>query len=181
MSDSLVVAVSASIYKLHPEAFDPVYATEGSACFDIRACFPNGRCTVKSYNAMGRESVLLAASEFGEPNHISIPPGDRVMVPTQLIFDIPEGWSMRLHMRSGLAIKGGLALSNAEGVIDSDYTDELMVLITNTSDIPVRINHGDRICQGELVPVYRTGFASTATRPSPKTSRSGGFGSTGKA
>jgi dUTP pyrophosphatase len=103
------------------------------------------------------------------------------MVPTQLIFDIPEGWSMRLHMRSGLAIKGGLVLSNSEGVIDSDYTDQLMILVTNTSEIPVRINHGDRICQGELVPVYRTGFASTATRPSPKTSRTGGFGSTGKA
>ena len=88
---------------------------------------------------------------------------------------------MRLHMRSGLAIKGGLVLSNSEGVIDSDYTDQLMVLITNTSTIPVRISHGDRICQGELVPVYRTNFVATPTKPSPKTSRAGGFGSTGKA
>jgi dUTP pyrophosphatase len=101
------------------------------------------------------------------------------MVPTQLVFDIPEGWSMRLHMRSGLAIKGGLVLSNSEGIVDSDYTDQLMVLITNTSSIPVRINHGDRICQGELVPVYRTQFNHCA-KPEPKANRTGGFGSTGK-
>ena len=26
-------------YKLHPNAKDPLYATEGSACFDLHACF----------------------------------------------------------------------------------------------------------------------------------------------
>jgi dUTP pyrophosphatase len=176
----MTAQVSVGVHKLHPEAFDPVYATDGSACFDIRACFPNGRCSVKAYTANSKDTVLLAVSETGEPNHITIQPNDRVMVPTQLVFDIPEGWSMRVHMRSGLALKGGLVLSNSEGVIDSDYTDQLMILVTNTSTIPVRINHGDRICQGELVPVYRTEFFS-CQKPEPKANRTGGFGSTGKA
>jgi dUTP pyrophosphatase len=171
--------VAVGIHKLHPDAFDPVYATEGSACFDIRACFPHGKCLVTSYPPHGKASSLLAASDHGETNHILVPPQERVMVPTQLVFDIPEGWSMRLHMRSGLAIKGGLVLSNSEGIVDSDYTDQLMVLITNTSSISVRINHGDRICQGELVPVYRTQFHH-CPKPEPKANRTGGFGSTGK-
>lgn len=169
------------VHKLHPEAFEPKYATEGSACFDIHACFPNGRCTVKGFSHNSKPITLLAVADSGEVNHITIQPQDRVMVPTQLVFDIPEGLSIRLHMRSGLAIKGGLVLSNAEGVIDSDYTDELMVLITNTSSIPVRINHGDRICQGEVVPVYRPNIAFGVARPLPKGDRIGGFGSTGKA
>lgn len=169
--------VDVGVYKLHNAAFDPVYATEGSACFDIKACFPSGKSTITSFTSHGRESVLLAASDGGA-NHILLPPGDRVMIPTQLIFNIPDGWSMRLHMRSGLAVKGGLVLSNAEGVIDSDYTSQLLVPVTNTSAIMVKINHGDRICQGEMVPVYLTQFSSCA-KPEPKTNRAGGFGSTG--
>lgn len=172
--------VSVGVHKLHPDAFDPVYATDGSACFDIRACFVNGRCMITCYTPQGRVSKILAASEANEPHHILLRQGDRAMIPTQIIFDIPDGWSMRLHMRSGLALKGGLVLTNSEGVIDSDYTDELMVLVTNTSETPVRINHGDRICQGELVPVYRTQFVPCA-KPETKTDRVGGFGSTGKA
>lgn len=171
--------VSVGIHKLHPEAFDPIYATTGSACFDIRACFVNGKCMVKSFSPDGKEYNSLAASETNENKYISIMPGHRAMIPTQLVFDIPEGWSMRLHMRSGLAIKGGLVLSNSEGIIDSDYINELMVLVTNTSQVPVRINHGDRICQAELVPVYSCIFY-TCPEPQPKTNRSGGFGSTGK-
>jgi len=178
MSDS-IRTVSVGVHKLHPEAFDPVYATAGSACFDIRACFANGRCMVKNYSPDGKELMSLAAADNGETKNISILPGHRAMIPTQLVFDIPEGFSIRLHMRSGLAIKGGLVLSNAEGVIDSDYINELMVLVTNTSQVPVRINHGDRICQGEIVPVFAAEFYS-CTEPKPKTNRSGGFGSTGK-
>ena len=121
----------------------------------------------------------MAALDGGDTNALILPPGDRVLIPTQLIFDIPDGWSMRLHMRSGLAVKGGLILSNSEGVIDSDYTHQLMVPVTNTSAIGIKINHGDRICQGELVPVYRSNFSSCA-KPESKTSRTGGFGSTGK-
>lgn len=179
MSDS-IRTVSVGLHKLHPEAFDPVYATAGSACFDIRACFANGRCMVKTYSPEGKEFLSLAGADTtGEVKHITIPSGYRAMIPTQLVFDIPEGWSVRLHMRSGLAIKGGLTLSNAEGVIDSDYINELMVLVTNTSQVPVRINHGDRICQGEIVPVFAAEF-HPCTEPKSKTSRIGGFGSTGK-
>lgn len=168
-------------HKLHPSAFEPKYATQGSSCFDIHACFPSGRCLVKAYSHNSRPITLLAAADnSGESNHITIEPNYRVMVPTQLVFDIPDHLSLRLHMRSGLAIKGGLVLSNAEGIIDSDYTDELMVLVTNTSEIPVRINHGDRICQGEFVPVYRPTMVLSVNRPEPKGDRRGGFGSTGK-
>jgi dUTP pyrophosphatase len=168
------------IHKLHPSAFDPVYATEGSACFDLKACFAHGHNRIVCYSKLGHSSILLAAAQIdGDPIHIVIPPGDRVLVPTQLVFDIPWGWSMRLHMRSGLALKSGLSLSNSEGIIDSDYVEQVMVAITNTSEIPVRINHGDRICQAEFIPHVQAVF-HPCPKPEPKTTRVGGFGSTGK-
>ena len=172
--------VSVGVHKLHPDAFDPVYATPGSACFDIHACFPDGRSLIKAFTENNKEIMLLAAvPNAGDRKHILIPPKHRAMIPPQLIFDIQDSWSVRIHMRSGLAIKGGLILSNSEGIIDSDYTDELMVLVTNTSDVSIRVNHGDRICQGELAPVYRAQF-NNCNKPNQKTSRDGGFGSTGK-
>jgi len=172
--------ISVGFHKIHPGAFDPIYATEGSACFDIKACFVNGKCLIKSFTDESKGNMLLAASDLNsDTKYVTLPPHSRTMIPTQLAFDIPDGWSMRLHMRSGLSIHGGLMLCNAEGIIDSDYTDELMVLVYNSSKIPIRINHGDRICQGEIVPTYRANFYS-CQKPQPKTSRNGGFGSTGK-
>ena len=104
---------------------------------------------------------------------------DRMMVPTGLILDIPEGYSVRVHARSGLSLKQGLVLVNAEGIIDSDYVEELFVLMTNISDNPISINNGDRIAQGELVKAEQYILEETSDKPATKTDRNGGMGSTG--
>jgi dUTP pyrophosphatase len=93
--------------------------------------------------------------------------------------DIPKGFSVRLHSRSGLALKEGLILANAEGVIDSDYTDELMVMVTSISGGIITVNDGTRICQGELVRNQPVAFTRSEFPPQQKTDRIGGFGSTG--
>jgi len=139
-------------YKVVPEAIIPTYGTEQSACFDIYAC-------------------IVSRAEI-EPNGI-------VKVPTGLIFDIPEGYSVRLHPRSGLSLNKGLILANCEGIIDSDYIEEIFVLVRNVSSETQYIEHGDRICQGELVENENVVFVEIEECPSPKTDRDGGFGSTG--
>ena len=182
--------VNLGFKRLHPEAFAPAYATEESACFDIRICLPAGRRQVDVWTKEGKHSVAMAfATEMRIVNGVkttidhpilTLQPGDRALIPTQLILVIPTGYSVRLHARSGLALKGGLVLSNSEGVIDSDYTQQLMVPMTNTSAVPVSITHGDRICQGEVVERIFTEFSEVADVPDVRTSRIGGFGSTGK-
>ena len=101
------------------------------------------------------------------------------MVETGLIFDIPIGYSIRIHPRSGLAFKKGITLLNAEGIIDSDYTDELKILLYNTSNIDFFVHQGDRIAQGELVKNLDYTIEECYTAPAKKTNRIGGFGSTG--
>jgi dUTP pyrophosphatase len=168
---------------LHSEAFVPAYATLGSACFDIRVCLPSGHRTVDVWTAANVHSRAMAFPDplTGSPDAVlRLEPGDRALLPTQLILDIPEGYSVRMHMRSGLAIKGGLMLSNCEGIIDSDYTQQLMVPVTNTTRSAIRINHGDRICQGEIVENIHAEFVPVGEIPT-KGDRTGGFGSTGKA
>ena len=105
---------------------------------------------------------------------------ERVLVPTGLILDIPEGYSVRLHSRSGLAYNHGLYLTNCEGIIDWDYVDPIFIIMTNISQSPKTINNGDRICQAELVEKIYHGFKHIKNPPAQKTERDGGFGSTGK-
>jgi dUTPase len=52
-------------------------------------------------------------------------------------------------------------------------------MITNMSTVMADIKHGDRIAQGELVPVYPAEFKEIKEAPGKKTDRQGGLGSTG--
>ena len=138
------------IYRISENAIFPKFGTQQSACFDI--------------SAYG-DHVVLA-------NH-------SLAIPTGLILDIPVGYSVRVHPRSGLAYKKGITLLNAEGIIDSDYTDELKIILTNTGVESFVIYHGDRICQAELVKNLDYTLEPCYTAPKQKTDRNGGFGSTG--
>lgn len=160
------------IWKTHPSNQIPKKQTEGSACFDLQFQ-GHGK---NEYKGFARNNKA-----FTRPmnNMINIQPGDRVMVPTGLILDIPESHSVRVHARSGLSLKQGLVLANAEGVIDSDYVEELMVLIWNISDNAINIHTGDRIAQAELIKDESYSIVETAARPGVKTTRVGGMGSTG--
>jgi dUTP pyrophosphatase len=153
------------------EAELPQFATNGSACFDICARL------YKPTIAYGPQNVQVEID--GTDGFVDIPSGWRVLVPTGIILDIPQGFSVRLHSRSGLALKEGLILANAEGVIDSDYTDELMVMVTPINGSIVTVNDGMRICQGELVRNQPVAFTRSEFPPQQKTDRVGGFGSTG--
>lgn len=163
-----------SIYKTHPSIHIPYFATSQSACFDI-AFNGAGKNTYKGYNKNNSEFER----PFGQGGNIHIMPGDRIMVPTGMIFDIPEGYSVRIHARSGTSLKQGLVLVNAEGVIDADYIQETFVLLTNISENGVTINSGDRIAQAELVKKEEYAIMETTTKPYMKTTRAGGMGSTG--
>lgn len=162
-------------YPLMPHVEIPTIATPGSACFDIRFQY-HGLDPIIAYdntNVLQKIVVPISGTSITLPSHW------RALLPTGLIFDIPEGHSVRVHPRSGLSIKKGLTLINCEGVIDSDYVEEVMVTVFNASDASVTIDIGERLCQGELVKTLDYVMAATTERPQRKTNRSGGFGSTG--
>lgn len=162
-----------NIYKTHPDIVLPKFATKQSACFDL-SFQAEGKATYSGYN--------MYNAPFTRPlstGTIRIMPRDRVLVPTGLIFDIPQGYSVRIHPRSGLSYKQGLVLANLEAVIDSDYVQETFVLLTNNSEVDHTINHGDRIAQAELVKQEEYVLWEIHEAPGQKTDREGGLGSTG--
>jgi dUTP pyrophosphatase len=162
----------------------PQFATDGSACFDICVRFhPDPENSdenwgaYKPVTAYGPQNVKMEI--YPTQGVLDIPPGWRFLLPTGMILDIPTGYSVRLHARSGMALKEGFMLSNAEGVIDSDYTDELKVMVSTQSSCLVSIPNGARICQAELVKNQPTKLEQIDSPPQKKTQRDGGFGSTG--
>ena len=165
-----------NVYKTNPNIVMPRFGTKQAACFDI-SFQAEGKATYSGYNSFNAP-FTRALSNTGS---IRIMPGDRILVPTGLIFDIPEGYSVRIHPRSGLSYKQGLILANLEAVIDSDYIQETFILLTNRSEVDQTINNGDRITQAALVKKEEYGLWEIMEAPTQKTDRIGGLGSTGVA
>ena len=63
--------------------------------------------------------------------------------------------------------------------IDSDFIQEVMILVYNISDNNIEIRSGDRIAQAEMIKDVDYTIEETSLRPGVKTNRTGGFGSTG--
>lgn len=148
------------ICKLHPNAKIPTYATDGSACFDLYAATVNGAAKVGD--------IVYA--------------GNPVTVDTGLAFEVPPGWMLKIHPRSGLKFKHGVEAFS--GVIDSDFRGSVRILLESANSHkytpPLRINPGDRVAQASLVPSPRVTF-HVVEQLSITERGAGGFGSTGEA
>lgn len=171
---SLTDNVDVKIYKLFPEAHMPELGTEWAACFDLKASLRDSD-EVTVFNATNIKSKRKCAN-----GSIFIYSGERALIPTGLVFDLDENQSMRIHPRSGLAFKDGITLANSEGVVDSDYVQQTYVMLYNISDKVFIVEDGDRIAQAEVLESYsKFVFEEVFDEPETKTSRTGGFGSTG--
>jgi dUTP diphosphatase len=105
--------------------------------------------------------------------------GERTSVGTGLAVEIPAGMAGLVLPRSGLALRSGIALVNAPGLIDPGYRGELRVLLLNTDRTEVvAISPGDRIAQLLLVPVAAA-TPAIVDALDESTRGEGGFGSTG--
>jgi dUTP pyrophosphatase len=102
------------------------------------------------------------------------------MLPTGLIFGIPDGYHLEVNVRGGTGLKRGLRLANSTGIIDDDYVEETFLLIQNVSGSEVILFEGERLCQAHLVKNEVTELCEVFSRPERKTVRAGGFNSTGK-
>ena len=52
---------------------------------------------------------------------VTILPGERILIPTGIAVELPEGYEAEIRPRSGLALRHGVTLVNSPGTIDADY------------------------------------------------------------
>lgn len=109
----------------------------------------------------------------------TIEPKQMGLVATGVKAFFPENESLLIYARSSLPVKYGLLLPNGVGVVDSDYVNnetnegELFVLLYNFTDYTVVIPKNERIAQAVFTP-----FQTVDDEQPPRSSRTGGFGST---
>ena len=139
------------IVRLDPELALPGYAHPGDAGLDLRA----------------RESGVVQ------------PAGGRMLMPTGISIAIPVGYAGFVLPRSGNALKHGLTVANAPGLIDAAYRGEIKVVLLNTDPRePFHIHRGDRIAQLVLQKVEEVQWLEVESLNGDD--RGGGFGHTGK-
>lgn len=110
---------------------------------------------------------------------VTLKPGERMLIPTGLYFDLPEGVEFQVRPRSGLAIKNGITVLNSPGTIDADYTGELKVILINLGQEDFTINSGDRIAQIVAAKVEKIVFEGIDEITKITERGDGGFGHTG--
>ena len=104
----------------------------------------------KSKHPLPSYSTILSAGVDLRANidkEIVLEPLKRVLVPTGLFIQLPEGYEAQIRPRSGLAIKHGVTVLNTPGTIDADYRGEICVILVNISDETFTVKDGERICQ----------------------------------
>jgi dUTP pyrophosphatase len=124
--------------------------------------------------SQGSEGIDIRSAE-----NVSIPPHSYKTVTTNMMFEIPKGHFGLICGRSGLAFTKGVVAFN--GVIDNDYTGEVLVLLFNHSEAKFDIKVGQRIAQLILLP--STTHAELADRLALTGCRergAKGFGSSGQ-
>lgn len=141
------------VKKVHPNAVIPVYQTAGASGLDLHACLPEGHGTW----------VVLA--------------GGRLLIPTGLAIEVPEGHEAQIRPRSGLAHKHGVY--TCFGTIDSDYRGEISINLFNNSFSTYHVKHGERVAQMVICPVVQVTIEEVAEL-SVTVRGDKGFGSSGK-
>ena len=128
-----------------------------------------------TYARTGDAGLDLLSSE-----DVTLKPGERAAVPTGIAVAIPEGFAGFVHARSGRALREGLALVNAPGLVDSGYRGEIKVLVTNLDpSAPIYIKRGEKVAQLVIQAVERAELEPLDELPESVRGE-GGFGSTGR-
>lgn len=142
--------VRVSVTRLDPTLPLPAYAHPGDAGLDLCAA-----------------------------HDVTLPPGGRALVGTGIAVAIPSGYAGFVLPRSGLALREGVGILNAPGLIDAGYRGELKVLLVNHDPgATVTLHRGERVAQLVIQRVEAVELTEVDRLPASERGP-GGFGSTG--
>lgn len=134
-----------------------------------------GNQELPKYANLGDAGMDLRAN-IQDP--VQIKPLERVLIPTGLHIQLPEGFEAQIRPRSGLALKHGITVLNTPGTIDSSFRGDIGVILINLSNEAFTVNPGERIAQMVIAEHAQAVFMPTDSLD--KTDRGdGGFGHSG--
>lgn len=109
-----------------------------------------------------------------------LPPNETVKFKSGVQVAIPEGYVMKIYVRSSTGIKKNLCLANGTGIIDAGYRDEIILALHNFGSDHAVISDGDRLCQFIIEPFPKISLDVVEDNEEFRQGdRGGGIGSTG--
>ena len=168
------------------DKYKPQYANDTDACMDLKARIQNE--IVEQPEMAAANFILDGFAQLSgieqvkdTEDSIVIWPGTVRKVPTGVQVAIPEGYVMKMYVRSSTGIKKNLMLANGTGIIDAGYRDEIIMALYNFGKEPVVVKDGDRICQFVLLPFPKLEIEQVDDNEEFRHGdRGGGIGSTGQ-
>ena len=151
-----IAFVRAGARELYAQGHDDFLApaTSQSAGMDLRACLEVA------------EAVIPAGGRLKVCTGISVQPR-------------ATGIAGFVYSRSGLGARDGITVAQGVGIIDPDYTGEILVFLLNTSGHERRIQNGERVAQLIFQPFVRPRWREVSELSATERG-SGGFGHTGR-
>lgn len=147
------------VKKIFDNAILPTRGTDESAGLDLYAYIPEDK--------------------LDPEGKLNINPHETVPVSSGIAIGLPPNTFGGIVARSGMAKNRHLAPANKLGVVDRDYTGEVIILLHNHSNDIQSIENGERIAQLLVLPYINTNVLEVNTLQ--ETLRGdGGFGSTGE-
>lgn len=123
-----------------------------------------------------RATEFSAGLDLSSIEDTVVPANKWIAIPTGISIQIPKDCYARVAPRSGLAFKHGIQVG--AGVVDSDYTGEIKVILFNHGSSDFEVKKGDRIAQLIFEKIYNEYFIEVEELDDTVRG-DGGFGSTG--
>jgi len=127
------------------------------------------------YMSEGASGVDLRAAV---DDNVALAPGAVTLVPAGIFIALPQGFEAQVRPRSGLALKNGVTVLNSPGTVDSDYRNEVGVILANFGNDTFVVQRGMRIAQMVVARTYRAELVEVERLDDTERGL-GGFGSTG--
>jgi len=132
------------------------------------------------YRCPERKTKYSAGYDFYCPEEVVIPPNGTAVIQTGYKVELEPEEVMQVYIRSSMAMKRDLVMTNGVGIIDADYYNnpdnegEILIGVRNMNpEHPAVIQRLERFAQGIVYNYHTWGDC-------PEVQRKGGVGSTSK-
>lgn len=126
------------------EGITPEHAVNACKTIKIKKLTEDCKTPTKSKDG---DAMFDIYTNIGGLDSYRLEPGELYKFKTGFATEIPPGFYMKIHERSGvssnkIAVRGG--------IIDSNYRGEWMIMLHNLGERTYLVNSGDRIAQASI-------------------------------
>ncbi len=152
------------VFRKNENAVRPTFKNHKDAVFNLKACFEPGD-RVRLLNPLNKETYAPAKVVQGK-TVVQVYPQQRMLIPTGLIFFIPDDCVLKMYSHPSISKTKGLMLSSGVELVRHGDNGEVHVMITNVTDGVSLIETGEDISLAQLEKMHEYSISEITELPS---------------